>query len=136
MVGHRTARVCLIGANEEETEARTRLGAFIWCWTAPRHDADEGGITSERGEEEHGVVLSAMREEKMRTSSYSIFWTKGYAGWVGLLLDCVVGGLHRGLHGQVSPFLFSLLFSIYNSVFSFYLNFIFEFCYFYRFLNC
>jgi hypothetical protein len=85
------ARVCLIWANEEETEARTRLGAFIWCWTAPRHDADEGGIASERGEEEHGVVLSAMHEEKMRTSSSSIFWTKGYAGWVGLLLDCVAG---------------------------------------------
>jgi hypothetical protein len=62
------------------------------------------------------------REKRMRTSLSSIFRTKGYAGRLGLLLDCVAGprwwtagGLLRTEEVQVrfSPLLFFFHFCFY-----------------------
>jgi hypothetical protein len=70
-------RVCLIGANEEETEAQNSSWAFIWRWFAPRHDAERGEDASERERDEHVVVLSSRSGERMRTTPPSLIFHEG-----------------------------------------------------------
>jgi hypothetical protein len=62
----------------------------------PRHDVELGEVDSEREEEEHGVVLAGMREERMRTIpplvdiSTKGYWAARWAGF-GLRLGPVLG---------------------------------------------
>jgi hypothetical protein len=56
-------------SKEEENELGVRRGVFIGSGDEPRHELAPRGVDSEREEEEHGVVLAGMREERMRTSS-------------------------------------------------------------------
>jgi hypothetical protein len=70
--GDRRNQVSGMGKNwsrEEENEPGVRRGVFIGSRDEPRHELAPREVDSEREEEEHGVVLAGMRDERMRTSS-------------------------------------------------------------------
>jgi hypothetical protein len=81
-------------AEFEQRKKKVGLGfvqGFIRLQGEPRHTVDEGGVDSERGEEEHGVLLASMREEKMRMNS-SFYFDEEVSGLaLGHVLGCVLG---------------------------------------------
>jgi hypothetical protein len=105
---------------EEELDVGVRPEAFIGRQDMPRHDVELGEVDSEREEEEHGVVLAGMREERMRTIPPLVDIQRRGIGLLGGLVMGCCWAPQLGCYGQVSPgrffspfpFLFSFLFFI------------------------
>jgi hypothetical protein len=86
-----------IETRRKQTETRVRRRAFIGRWSTPRHAVEEGEAASERGEEDHGVLLASMRVEEMRTSSSCYFSAEEVSGLGWAATRAVVLGCQGGL---------------------------------------